>query len=552
MGKINDLTIKAKINIFVFILVVASFAVFYLSIRGNNHLIKMSDNKIMTIMDSTERVKLKTLTNSVAHDLSKQLLADTIKSDSSVYAILNRKLGDLRYGKSNEGYFYVYEKQRCIFSANKIYEGKVLNNNREYVLAQSGGGFMYDDIMHSDKGREIKSLLYSNMIPGTKYWMGTGTYIDSFEEVQNGIIKDLDNELAGTITEIIILFIISFVVILLSIFSIRRSIIAPIRNIVKVTQELKTGKIQRFNYSKKDEIRPIFDAINEVMESMENTVNFSVDIKNGKFDSEYTLISESDRLGQSLIDMRDSLKEAKTNEDIRKIEENNRSWVMNGHSNIADILRGYQSDIDTLCTKVLQELVNYCKFNQGGVFLVDKENEKRLNLRASYAYDREKFLKKSVDVGEGLVGTCAIEKQTLYMTDIPDNYINITSGLGGSNPTNLIICPMIVDDILIGIIELASFEDMEKYKREFIEKSADNIAATIMTARVSLQTAELLQLSKEQSEHLASQEEELRQNMEEMVATNESRAQNEYEMEKRVELLESELVKLGFDLDKLK
>lgn len=552
MGKFNNLTIKAKINIFLLVLVVASAAILYLSIRGNDHLIEVSDNKMMNVLDSTERVKLKTLTNAIAHDLSKQLLADTIKSDSSVYAILNNKLGDLRYGKRNEGYFYVYDKQRCIFSLNKIYEGKMLNNNREYVLAQSGGGFMYDNIMHQDKGREIKSLLYSYMIPGTKYWMGTGTYIDSFEEIQGEIIDELDGELAGTIMEMLILFMVSFAVILISIFSIRKSIISPIRDVVKVTQELSTGKIQRFEYTKKDEIKPIFDAINGVMKSLKNTVNFSVDIKNGKFDSEYTLISENDKLGQSLIDMRDSLKEAKVNEDIRKVDEANRSWVMNGHSNIADILRRYQSDIDTLCTKVLQELVNYSEFNQGGVFLVDKENEKRLNLRASYAYDREKFLKKNVDVGEGLVGTCAIEKQTLYMTDIPDNYISITSGLGGANPTNLIICPMIVDDILIGVIELASFTNIEKYKKEFIEKSADNIAATIMTARVSLQTAELLQLSKEQSEHLASQEEELRQNMEEMVATNESRAQNEYEMEKRVELLESELVKLGVDLSKLK
>ncbi|MCT4637203.1 MAG: GAF domain-containing protein [Bacteroidales bacterium] len=548
MNKLNDLKIRHKIVFFVVLLILSSSFVIYISFNNNRNLTDISNNQIKNILDSTERVKIKSLTQVVAHDLSKQILEDTVKTDSSVYAIFNKKLSDLRHGRDREGYFYVYKKVTCIFTANKIYEGKDLKDDKEYQIAKSGGGFFYDNIFKEGKG-DVRTLLYSQMIPGTDYWMGTVTYLDTFGKIQDGAIHELNVQSDRSLRSIIIIFGLVLLITSFSVISIARSIITPIKKMVNITSELSTGKLQVFEYKKNDEIKPIFTAINGVMTALQNIVNFSVDIKNGKFNSEYTVISEHDRLGQSLIEMRDSLKIAKEKEDNRKDEENVRIWTMNGHSNVADILRKYQNNVNELSDNLLQDIIHYSDFNQGGIFLLDEDDDSKLNLLASYAYDRKKFTEKTIEVGVGLVGTCAIEKKTIYMTDVPNNYINITSGLGGANPRSLIICPMINDDKLVGVIEFASFNEMEDHKREFIERCAENIAATIITVRNTMQTEKLLEISKVQSEHLASQEEELRQNIEEMSVTNEANFKKQADLSNEVEQLKNKLIELGVNPD---
>ncbi|NJK97429.1 MAG: GAF domain-containing protein [Bacteroidales bacterium] len=130
------------------------------------------------------------------------------------------------------------------------------------------------------------------------------------------------------------------------------------------------------------------------------------------------------------------------------------------------------------------------------------------------------------------------ERETIYLTDIPDNYIRITSGLGDSNPRCLLLVPMIMKDELFGVFELASFNELQPYQVEFVEKIADTIASTLSTVRFNMQTARLLEQSKIQAEELATREEEMRQNMEELRATQEQSARKEVEMQHTIESLQ--------------
>ena len=153
-----------------------------------------------------------------------------------------------------------------------------------------------------------------------------------------------------------------------------------------------------------------------------------------------------------------------------------------------------------------------------------KSGEKYFQQTAAYAYDRKKFANKRVEWGEGLIGTSALERKTIFLTEIPDNYLNITSGLGKANPHCIVIVPLIFNDEIHGAMELASFKKFESFEIEFIEKIAESIASTLSSVKTNLRTAELLKESREQGEILATQEEQMRQNMEELQTTQEEAA----------------------------
>jgi len=148
---------------------------------------------------------------------------------------------------------------------------------------------------------------------------------------------------------------------------------------------------------------------------------------------------------------------------------------------------------------------------------------------SAYAWDRKKYISKTIRLGEGLVGQAAIEKGTIYLTDVPENYISITSGLGDANPRCIMIVPLLFDDELFGVMEFASFKVYQNFEVEFVEKVGEILATTISRANINKQTQKLLKDSQKLTEELRTQEEEMRQNLEEMNATQEELQQREVE-----------------------
>ena len=138
-------------------------------------------------------------------------------------------------------------------------------------------------------------------------------------------------------------------------------------------------------------------------------------------------------------------------------------------------------------------------------------------------------MSKEIRTGEGLVGRVAHEEKTIYLKEIPDNYVNITSGLGTSEPNTILLVPVKQEDKVNGVIELISFREFDKYQIEFVEKVGENIASFIASIKINEKTATLLADSQHKSEELAAQEEEMRQNMEELQATQEEAGRREEE-----------------------
>jgi len=225
----------------------------------------------------------------------------------------------------------------------------------------------------------------------------------------------------------------------------------------------------------------------------------------------------------------------------RLIEEK-QNWASNGMAEISEILR--QESGEQIYTKLLRAIVKYIDANQGGMYLVKNDHEENtlLELVACFAYDREKFVTKQIEIGQGLIGQCYLEKEMIMLKEVPEAYITITSGLGDAPPTFVAIVPLIHDEQVMGVMEVALFHDLEKYQLDFLAKLGESIASFISVNSLNIQTKTLLEQSQLQMEQLRAQEEEMRQNMEELQATQEEMQRKEQEYIQRIEELENQEV----------
>jgi hypothetical protein len=248
----------------------------------------------------------------------------------------------------------------------------------------------------------------------------------------------------------------------------------------------------------------------------------------------------SKKARQSEQELKASLKELETAQE----EERKRQWMSEGLAQTVNIFREYD-DLQAMGDRIIAHIVHYLSANQGGLFVVGKKEDKEcLRLLACYAYERKKYEEKTIAIGQGLLGQTYLEKKHTYLTNIPENYVNITSGLGEATPGALLIVPLIINEEVEGILELASFQEFKPHEIEFIQMLSENIAATLRNGRVSAQTKVLLEETQQQAEEMRAQEEEMRQNMEELQAMQEQSERLRTELEESQNILKEKLQEL--------
>jgi len=335
-------------------------------------------------------------------------------------------------------------------------------------------------------------------------------------------------------------------------FSSLNYIITPITKITHTLKRLAQGDIENemiLEYNQSDEIGQMAEALNVSVKGLTQKTEFAQSIGKGNLEASLTLLSDEDTLGKSLIHMRESLNAAQIEEANRKSEDEKRRWTNEGLAKFSDILRQNNDKIEVLAAEIIKNVVHYLNANQGGLFIYNDDDPDNIHfeLLSAFAYNRHKHIKKQILLGEGLVGTCALEKQTVYLTEIPENYIQITSGLGEARPKCLLIVPLLIEEKVLGIIEIASFTEIEQYQIEFVEKLAQSIASTLTSVRTNIRTASLLAKTQQQAEEMSAQEEEMRQNMEELQATQEESARKTSEMQSYIDALNNSTFVTEYD-----
>jgi PAS domain S-box-containing protein len=357
---------------------------------------------------------------------------------------------------------------------------------------------------------EKESLIYSlkvNLIPSLIAALGLINYL-------------LSRQANNLIDEVLLVLFLGLAA--LSYLLIKNIFLSPIRQVLEKALLIAEGDVtQRIEFVPNPSMAQVAAVINGLAANNENATDFIKNIKEGNLEAVYTISqgeqsSRKDVLADTLTDLRNHLKTI-------AVQEQERNWTTEGLAKFVYILRANNEEITTLGDHIITSLVKYVNANQGGLFVLNDEDEKHpyLELVSCYAYDRKKFIQKQILPGQGLVGQVYLEKDTIYLTEVPEDYVTITSGLGLANPKSILIVPLKVNDQILGIVELASFHKFQKYQIEFIEKLGESIASTIANAKVNERTKKLLEESQEQSEQMRAQEEEMRQNMEELHATQE-------------------------------
>ena len=420
---------------------------------------------------------------------------------------------------------------------------ELLNQIAEFTLKT---GVDFNLVKHIEKGRKFNLMIVNDK--GKTHYVAfapinigrTNTpWVLGISVPVNSIMAQADrNFMISLLVGLLGIFLLSFVI-----YIITKNISDPIIEITGFLKKLARGQTDSkfdFEVNSRDEIEEMTKALKTSIEGLNLKTNFANNIGLGNLDYDFKLLSDDDHLGQALVDMRNSLSKAQEEEEKRKIEDEKRRWANEGLAKFANILRQNNDNLKELSNNIIKNLVYYLEANQGGLFLLNDEDKNNifLDMISAFAYDRKKHVEKQIEYGDGIVGSVAIEKETTYLEDIPPEYISITSGLGDAKPKSLLVVPLKLKDKIYGVIEIASFKKIEDFEIDFVEKIAENIASTMSSVKINIQTNELLEKSQQQSEEMAAQEEEMRQNMEELQATQEEAGRKNTEMESFLHALE--------------
>ncbi len=333
-------------------------------------------------------------------------------------------------------------------------------------------------------------------------------------------LKYIETERHEISTKLVLVALLILTIYIIFIILVSNYLAKPIDTLKDMMRSLAKGD---FNIDIKKQLRglgaseftSLLHSITNLTNSLTQTAKFATQIKDGNLDAEYKTTLKNNVIGKALVNMRDNLKENKRKEEERLSEEKRNQWATEGHSKFSDILRTHISDIHKLSNEVIDHLVPYINVNQGGMFIRtqnpnDPKNEV-LELYGVFAYGHERFHKRIIGMDEGLIGACAMEKHTIILNNVPDDYADISSGLGQAKPKAVMFVPLVFNDYLYGVMEFASFRTFEKYQISFVERISENVASTIANAKINQQTSMLLEQSREQSKMMEQRENELKE-----------------------------------------
>ncbi|WP_376989615.1 HAMP domain-containing protein [Azospirillum rugosum] len=212
-------------------------------------------------------------------------------------------------------------------------------------------------------------------------------------------------------------------------------------------------------------------------------------------------------------------------------------WLKTNLAKFTRMLQG-ERDLVTVSNLILSEIAPLVNAQHGVFYVTTRDNDDTvLDLVASYALKERKNLGNRFALKQGLVGQCAYEKKRILLTNVPKDYVNISSGLGEAPPLNIIVLPVLFENEVAAVLELASFNRFSETHQSFLEQLTESIGIVLNTIAANMRTEGLLKQSQRLTTELQSQQEELK-------TTNERLEQQAASLRQSEELLKAQQEKL--------
>lgn len=370
----------------------------------------------------------------------------------------------------------------------------------------------------------------------SEWWISMTNSLNVLKEVQDystlSIRKMADDDLrqinASIYRNLVLASLIVVLMGLLLYFTIH-SILTSLNQLQIAAQRMAEGDVDvTLTVDGKDEIGEVATSFGGMIGVIKEYAKAADAIGKGTYDSVLQVRGSDDVLGIALKRMQDSL--------ILLAKENaDRTWLLNGASQLNDRMRGEKTELE-LSQEIINFLTDYLKAQIGTVYLY--ENEK-LKLSGTYAFHHRKKNDNEIAIGQGLVGQAALEKKPIIFENVPNDYVKINSALGSVAPRNIIVYPFFYEMELKGVFEIGFAKDvLDELPMQLLNLVSENVGIVFHATQARTRMKELLEVTQQQAEELEVQQEELRQSNEELQSKTNMLLESESELKAQQEELQ--------------
>ncbi|MFI4965667.1 MAG: response regulator, partial [Caulobacterales bacterium] len=256
--------------------------------------------------------------------------------------------------------------------------------------------------------------------------------------------------------------------------------------------------------------RDLTDNVNELAANLTTQVRAIAEVS--------TAVTKGDLTRSITVEASGEVEELKNNinEMIRNLRDQTlknteQDWLKTNLARFTRMLQG-ERDLSTVSNLVLSELAPLINAQHAVFYVSDRDDEGQmvLNLAASYAFNNRKHLANQFQLREGLIGQCAYEKSRILLTNVPKDYVQVSSGLGEASPANIIVLPALFEGEVKAVIELATFGEFNETQQQFLDQLMESIGIVLSTIAANMRTEGLLKQSQLLTSELQAQQEELK------------------------------------------
>jgi HAMP domain-containing protein/signal transduction histidine kinase/DNA-binding response OmpR family regulator len=285
--------------------------------------------------------------------------------------------------------------------------------------------------------------------------------------------------------------------------------------------------------------------VNQLAENLTTQVRAISDVASSVTKGDLTQMIRVEAKGE-VEELKDTINQMIVNLKKTTLRNQEQDWLKSNLAKFTQMLQG-QKDLNTVTQRILSELAQVVNA-QKGLFYILKQDENgqnsKLKLFAAYAYSDHSTLLQEFALGQGLVGQCAVNKERILLTNVPEDYIKISSGLGKANPINLVILPVLFEKEIKAVIELASFDTFSETHLDFLSQLTESIGIVLNTIEANSRTEGLLEQSQSLADELRRTNEQLQDKAQLMVKQKEEVEAKNKEVEEARKSLEEKAEQL--------